>query len=551
MANEILTPITLWEGFNDALPLKQTVLRSETLGNAVFNYFYFSGRSVGKSRVRIYGVYAKQKNAKADTIIILPSVSENTDIDLVCYFSNLGFNVLSVDLCGKREGVSDYTVYPEEISYANYELRGNTMEMVENTARETCWYEWCAVARYAVSFVKDDNPEGKIGVLGIKHGANVAWQLTATDERVDASAFTFGAGWLAYKGLNKFKQEEIELDDERCKFIAGIDAHSYAQLVKVPVLYVGATNSSEFDAERAVDTLQRVNNQGKCWHHFVNSSVDTLDEYCLNDIKYFFSKFLSSKRIKFPSTPKLTLECDGEDVFYTVEFSNFHPVKSVYVYACSNDADPSNRVWFMPAISSKEEGKCTFVRRLHGFVNFEIAYAVVKYENGMAVSSKFAFENLDVNSNSKMPNVIFSSSRLMTTFLVDDFNGQKLSNVFTTNKLRTYVSGPLGILGISTKNTVLSYAIKTFSGSLTANSFIKFDAYTPISDQVTIKLNTKSNLTYEHVLTLQGQEKWQNLTIEFSEFKTDIGMSIRDFDDINSISVSSLGNVAINNFLIL
>ncbi len=551
MANEILTPITLWEGFNHSLPLKQTVLKSENVGNAVYNYVYFSGREVNKSRVRIYGVYAKQKNQKADTILILPDVSNGVDVDLVSYFSNLGFNVLTVDLCGKRDGVADYTVYPDEISYANYDLRGNTMEFVENTARETCWYEWCAVARYAVSFAVSNNPSGKVGVLGLKHGANVAWQLTATDDRVSASAFAFGAGWLAYKGVNKFTQEEIELDDERCRFIAGVDAHSYAQLVNVPVLYVGATNSLEFDAERAVDTLQRVNNQNKCWHNFVNSSADTLDSYCLNDIKYFFQKYLSLKRIKFPSTPKLSLECDGEDVSYTVEFSNYYPVKSVHVYACSNDVNPSERVWFMPVLNSVEDGKCTFKRRLHGFVEFEIAYAVVKYENGMAVSSKFSFENLDVHSNSKMPNVIFSSSRLMTTFLIDDFKSRKLSRVFTTDKLRSYVSGPLGILGISTKNRVLSYAIKTFAGHLNDNSFIKFDAYTAVSDKVTIKLNTKSGFVYEDVITLQGQEKWQNITIEFSEFKTDIGMPIKDYEDINSISVSSLGNVAINNFLIL
>ncbi|MBQ3235609.1 MAG: dienelactone hydrolase family protein [Clostridia bacterium] len=551
MANEILTPITLWEGFDDSLPFKETVLKTETIGNAVFNYFYFSGRSVAKKRVRIYGVYAKQKNTKSDTIVILPSVSEGADVNLVSYFSSLGFNVLTVDLRGKVDGETDFTVYPDEISYANYEQRGRRMDYVDTNARETSWYEWCAVARYAVSYAKADNPNGKIGVLGLKHGANVAWQLTATDDRVNAAVFAFGAGWLAYKGVDKFSQEEIELDDERCRFIAGVDAHSYAQLVKVPVLYLGATNSPEFDPERAIDTLQRVNNQNKSWHNFVNSSFDTLDRYCLTDVQVFFQKYLSSKRVKFPSVPKISLEVDGEDVVYTVEFSNVDDVKSVHVYASSNAMNASERVWFMPPLESSKEGECVFRRRLHGFVDFEIAYAVVKYNSGLALSSKFVFENVNINSNSKIPNVIFSSSRLMTTFIVDDFKGKKLGNTFTVDKLREYVNGPLGILGVSTKNTLISYAIKEFGEVLNDKSFIKFDVFTQVADTVTIKLLSKSGFEYATSVKLLGQNKWQNLTVEFSEFKTDIGMPIKNFDDIYSIAVSSQGGVAVNNFLVL
>lgn len=551
MANEILTPITLWDGFDDSLPFKETVLRSETIQNAVFNYFYFSGRQVLKNRVRIYGVYAKQKNIKADTIVILPNVSESTDVDLVSYFSSLGFNVLTVDLRGKTEDAVDYTVYPEEISYANYEMRDRRMDYVDTTAKETCWYEWCAVARYAVSYAKSDNPTGKIGVLGLRHGANVAWQLTATDERVSASVFAYGAGWLSYKGIDKFSQEEIELDDERCRFLAGVDAHTYAQLVKVPVLYLGATNSKEFDAERAIDTLQRADNQGKSWHNFVNSSVDTLDRYCLTDVKYFFDKFLSGKKFKFPANPKLTLEIDGEDIIYNVEYSAIDKVKSVHVYASSNDIQAGERVWFMPSLVSSEEGNCSFRRRVHGYVEFEIAYAVVKYESGIALSSKFVFEKVDINSNSKIPNVIFSSSRLLTTFIVDGFKGKKLGNTFALDRLREYVNGPLDILGVSTKNALVSYSIKKFASVLSESSFIKFDVYTPIPDVVTIKLHAKTGFVYLCSVTLTGQEKWQNLTVEFTDFKTDIGMPIKNFDDIYKISVSSNGDVAINNFLVL
>ncbi len=551
MANSILTPINLWDEFNSLLPLKETVLKSETIGNAVFNYVYFSGRQVESERVRIYGIYAEQKNSKAGTIVIVPSVEEPLDADLILYFSNRGFNVLAVDLYGKCESVSDFTVYPQTINYANFVESGRTFDYVDNTAKETCWYEWSAVIRYAISYAKEKNPNGKIGLLGVKHGANVAWQVTAVDTRVDASAFLFGAGWRAYKGVYKYTQEEIELDDERCRFIAGVDSHSYAQLVKVPVLYLGATNNAEFDVERAVDTLQRVDNHNKTWQHFVNVSIDSLDRNCLKNLEIFFSKFISNKKIKIPAIPKVYVEVDGEDVYYTVECADFENVEKVQVFASSNDINPAERVWLMPSCVSTNENNFTFKRRLYGIVDFEISYAVVRYKNGMTLSSKFTFDKFNVKSNSKIPNVIFSSSRLLTRFMFKEIKTELLSNVICDDRIKTYINGPFGILGISTKNKLISYAVKKFSNVLHENSFIKFDVYTNVPDVITIEFLTSSGITFSRSVTLSPANKWQNITVELNDFKTDIGMPIKDFSEINAVCVSSKGDVAINNFLVL
>lgn len=551
MANSILTPLTLWDDFNSTLPLKETILKSETIGNAVFNYVYFSGRSVGNERVRIYGIYAEQKKSKAGTIVIIPSVDQPLDADLVLYFSNCGFNVLAVDIHGKCDNCADFTVYPSAISYANYVASDRTFDYVDNTAKETCWYEWTAVIRYAISYAKEKSPNSKIGLLGVKHGANVAWQVSAVDDRVDASAFLFGAGWRAYKGLFKNTQEELELDDERCRFIAGVDAHSYAQLVKVPVMYLSTTNNAEFDAERAVDTLQRVDNHNKTWQHFVNVSINELDRRCLTNLEVFFSKFIANKKIKIPSIPKVYVEVDGEDAIYTVECSLIDEVEKVQVFASSNDINPAERVWFMPQLMSNEENVYTFKRRLYGIVDFEIAYAVVRYKNGVTLSSKFTFDKINVKSNSKIPNVIFSSSRLLTRFMFKEIKAELISGVICDDKIKTYVKGPFDILGVSTKNKLVSYSISKFSNVLSEKSFIKFDVYTAVPDVITIELITNNGTPFSYSTTLSPLQKWQNITIELNEFKTEIGMPIKDYSEISSICVSSQGDVAINNFLVL
>lgn len=552
MANKILTPVTLWEKFSTNLPLNETTLLSETIGNSVFNYVYFSGRNVGSSRVRIYGVYAEQKNQKANTIIILPDVSSGIDIDLITHFSNLGFNVLSVDLAGKREGVSDYTVYPEKISYANYENSEETFNYVKTTAKDTCWYEWCAVAKYAVHYAKNKTPNAKIGVLGVKHGANVAWQLTATDDRVNASAFVSGAGWLAYKNVYKHSYEEIELNDERCRFIAGVDAHTYAQHVKVPVFFVATTNSDEFDVDRAVDTLQRVDNQNKCWFNFTSTSKNVIDANSLKDIELFFEKFIGGKSVKMPTIPKIKAEIDGEEVNYYVEVGMPKEVVSVSVYASSNDLNPAERVWFYLSNPVSVNGsEYAFKRRFYGKVDFEISYAVVKYSNGLTLSSKFDYEQCNVYSNSKISSVLFSSSKLMTSFIVKDVKTELLGDVFSLEKLYNYVKGPCGILGVSTKNTLITYSIKKFANMLSASSLIKFDAYTTVPDTLNITFFAKDGNKYSYSINLEGCDTWENFTLPFSEFKTEIGMPVKNFGDIYCMTVYSRGSVLVNNFLIL
>ena len=551
MANKILTPKTLWDKFNLNLPLNETTFFSETINNAVFNYVYFSGRNVGVSRVRIYGIYAEQKNVKSDTILILPDPSSSVDVDLISHFSNLGFNVLAVDFRGKVEGVNDYTVYPDKISYSNYAECKNSLLEVKNSVKDTCWFEWCAVARYAISYAKSKSPNSKIGVLGIKNGANIAWQVAGVDERVDSAVFISGAGWLAYQGVYKHGDLELELDDEKLKFIAGIDSHAYAQNVKCPIFLLGCANCDDFDVDRAVDTIQRVKNEGKCWFHFVNNSKSVLDLYSLKNVERFFKKFLSKDKIAFYKTPEVEIEIDGEDILYHVYCDSLDKAESVNVYASSDDINPSQRVWYNVPTSFKNDEKITFSRRVYGNVELEIAYAVIKYKNGLTLSSKFEAQKITVNSNSKIPSVIFSSSHLNSNFLVDEVRTRVIGDVFSVNNLYEYVVGPYDILGVSTKNTLLTYLIKKFANDLSNDSFIKFDAYTEVFDVIKIKLFSHDGNEYEYKVNINGNKTWQNFNLLICDFKTETGMPLKRFENVYALSVSSNGSVLVNNFLVL
>ncbi len=552
MPNSILTPITLWQNFDDGLPLKEVVIKTIPMGTADFNYIYFSGRQTESSRVRIYGLYAKQKEKSLGSILILPDAKDTIDQELVLHFSSLGYDVLCVDYRGEMENTTDFTKYPSDVEYANYIKCDRSFNFVDNTAKETCWYEWASVARYAVSFLKNKNPSQKIGVLGIKHGANVLWQLASMDKRVDASIFLFGAGWLAYKNLFKLEGNSIEIDDERTKFLAGIESQAYAQFVECPVLFLTTTNCDEFDSERAMDTIIRLKNPNDCYVNFVTNAKSVLNLNSLKNCELFFSKYVSGAKINL-GQPKIDIDFDCEDIVYNVTATKKADISSVQVFSSFNDVNPKERIWYNVLNYTKNKsGAYKFRQRILGECNMVIAFAVVKYNNGFTVSTNYVYsKNVDYVTSSIFPSVLFSSSKMPTTFIVENIKTELIGNVFSFDKLYSLKQGPSEIFGIYSENTLTSYAVRKIASKLNDDSFIKFDLYLKNNDILTVKLNTASNTEYFYTLPVESGEFWHNIQLPLCDFKSNLSQSIKNFKEITSISISSVGGFMINNFIII
>ena len=550
MRNSILTPITLWQNFNDSLPLKEVTIKSMLIGNADFNYVYFSGRKTESGRVRIYGLYAKQKGESKGSILILPDYKDTIDTEIVVHFSNLGFDVLCVDYYGENKNLSDFTKYPEDVSYANYEKCEKSFNFIEKTAKETCWYEWTAVARYGVSFLKSKNPKSKVGVLGIKHGANVLWQLSAMDKRVDASIFLYGAGWLAYKNTFKLIGNNIEIDDERTKFLAGIDSQAYAQFVECPVLYLTSTNSEEFDSDRAIDTILRLNNKDS-YINFITNSKSILDLHALNDCEIFFKKYISGEKTTL-GQPKIEIDVDGEDVIFNVSATKKADITSVHVFSSFNDVNPKDRIWYnVLDYTQNKSGTYKFKQRVFGECETIIAFTVVKYKNGFTVSSNYAYKKVNLKTSSSVPSLLFSSAKMPSNFTVENVNSKLLGNVFTLDRLYKLEKGPCDIYGISSENTLTTYAVRKFADKLNSDSFIKFDVYFKTNDTLIVSLKNAANNEYFYKLKVEGDDSWQNIQLTLADFKNSLGQPIKNLNDVVSLSISALGTFMVNNFILI
>lgn len=149
--SNILTPVSLWKNFDDTLPVQAEITGESTEDGIKTQYLSFYGRETGAGRVKIYAAFAQDTSAPADdAVILLPDSSGSVDGELMNFFVRRGYSVLMPDYRGKTEGAENYTVYPENVAYANYSERGRYRDFADEDALHTSWYEWVAVANTAI-----------------------------------------------------------------------------------------------------------------------------------------------------------------------------------------------------------------------------------------------------------------------------------------------------------------------------------------------------------------------------------------------------------------
>ncbi|MDE7158212.1 MAG: hypothetical protein K2N74_01420, partial [Clostridiales bacterium] len=232
MANMILTPVTLWKDFDATLPLDEEIISERKEGDFVYREVYFYGRQTEKGRVKIYAQYVFPFGEEEfPAVMILFEAGMPVDMTFVKRYLANGYAVLCVDYCGEN-GAEHYTEYPSDVDYANYVRAGRAMEYAEPTAKETSWYEWAGVARYAARYLAEKPEVTLAGAVGLRSGGEILFKI-APYAPIACMVAVCSGGWLAYRGIGKFDADRQRIfDEERHRFIAGIDSQSYAPYVK-------------------------------------------------------------------------------------------------------------------------------------------------------------------------------------------------------------------------------------------------------------------------------------------------------------------------------
>ncbi len=561
MANKILTPTTLWSDFDDSLPVEETVLHREEGEKLRLYTVRFSGRAVGEERVGIFARYAEPSDGgTVPALLILPDADQTIDDAAVRYFASLGYAVLMPDYRGSWRGADGYTVYPEAIAYANLRQAERRFDHADDTARETCWFEWVALARYCVRYLRSKANIGKIGVIGVRAGGDIAWQLAATCDDLACAIPVCAGGWRAYRGVNKYGDApELKMDDERYRFIAGVESQSYAPYVKCPVLMLCSTNDEFFDADRAFDTFSRIASDCDKTFYFAARYNGHIGNTGLKDLELFIGKYLRGREVFIPAPAEIAIDEDADgELVARIRFDRNGEVRYCEVYMAEEMCESAMRDW-VRCERKESAGEDEQVFRLNTVRGARrvFAYAKTKYSCGFAVSSKIAVKRLekDYANSVERCRILYSSRNGRDSFTVARFDrGGTLADCFLQNSLPpvNLMEGPCGIEGIASEYGLKSFRINDPRYRPSENALLKFDVYAPETTTMQITVRAEKNgrdILYQCNLFLPGCESWIDHVLSAKDFKTDGNRPLAGLSGAKYISFCAEGRFCINNLL--
>lgn len=560
MAGTIYTPVSLWEGFSLELPMEEELVREYEKDGVIFREIYFDGRKTAAGRVKIYALAAfEKKNARMPGLLILPSYTKTPDENTALYFARKGYYALMVDYSGNFRSPERYTVYPEDVSYANATEDRDAIHRVEKDAKHTCWYEWSAVAQYAGYYLKTRGEVSGYGALGVKHGATILWQLATLDKDLKCFAAVFSAGWRAYRGCFKFgEHSEPELDDEMYKYLAAIEPQAYAQYVKCPVLMLSCTNNRYFDVDRAFDTVARIDPSVKAYLNYAPQRAKTLDTRCKADLELFLEKFLKGAEVDLPEEPELSCELNNGSIFVKVQ-ADGKGLSDICLYAAEETVNPALRCWnFKAEAVGKTEGSALFKYTPYKYSGQAMFFAQARYENGAAVCSrvlakKFAPEEIQ---NENKSNIVFSARENKYLMCPKDETAAAGPLNWLQTEEHDYIeilTGAFEIEGVTSAGGIATFKINNAADRPSVSSILLADVYAPAGAKLTVKLIADlygaDKKEYFVTAEIAGGEVWHKLSFPVSKFKTEDGMILKSMDKINMIAFECGGKYLLNNIL--
>lgn len=553
----MLTPNALWNNFDVSLETLPNILDTEEGNGVVYERVNFSGRDSGEGRVQIAAMFAYEKDNRAtETVLLFSDSCDTIDKELLALFVKRGYNALMVDYRGEWQGCEFYTKYPGNIAYANTCRCERRKDYVDDSAVETSWYEWVAVGIYAKKYISERTGSNEVAVVGIRDGGEIAWKLAVADS-FECIVPVCAAGWKAYKDIKKYLPDEPELDEERYRFIAGIDSQAYAPYVRCPVLMLCSTNDEAFDYDRAYDTFSRINAD------YIKESAIAYSVQCnacigvksIDDMFMFLDKNLKNRQVFIPKPAEVSVEVDEEDnLVAKAIFDDQGIVESCKMFFAEDCLDSSLREWSVCPQKSKisQQGQ-EFYLNIYEKTSTIFALCYVKYINGFTVWSRIVVKKISGSFRNMQGKcrVMYSDRDVRDGFSFSDYSAKPIGGIFLedTNYLPRLAEMKDGVKGLYSEHGLTTFRMNSPRFSPSVGNVLKLDIICEkTADVVFVLKNDATGDEFVYIENLLG-DVWQSVLIEANAFKNASGASLVSFSSNFSFTINCGVPIAINNVM--
>ncbi len=531
----ILSAVSLWKKFNTNSPLNASEWGETKRGNFSLAHVTFSGHTALDGSVRIYAEFAKPlASGKHPAVLLLNDAGKAPDEELLGYFAEKGYAVLMPDYTGKsvkdREN-TPRTIYPPSLSYANYDMARGLDELGELSPEETCWFEWTYVALYAVEYLKSREDISSIGVVGIRTGGEIAWKAMLSPD-IKCGVPINAAGWRSSRNSAKFGDNaEINLSDDRHRYIAGIESQSYATFVKCPVLMLCALRDPSFDCDRAYDTFARIGNKDGNAIVYSPASGSCIGPDGLTDMELFLEKHLKGREIYLPDALGVSLKDTENGLLVEVEGDEEGLLDEIGVYYAEADVKTksTHREWrkvYKASGKTVKNGKTSCELTPYAGASAVFVYAYAKYLNGFKITSKITTRKYPAPALSAVKNRMLFAGDRIEAFGVADYEEYSIGGVFLEKEaVPKLVKGYGNIKGAYSVGGIKTYTISSPQYIPDENALLEFDAYLKEDGELRVSVDTADvdagEQRYSCIVPVKGGGKWKRVILKAADFKNE------------------------------
>ncbi len=548
----ILSAVSLWKKFNLKNLLGASEWGIEEKHGKRHSHVSYSGHAVSDGSVRIYARFGEPTGeGKKPAILLLPDAGQAPDVELMDYFIEKGYAVLMPDYSGKLSSDSDgvmRTIYPSSIAYGNLEQAKGLYDMDGGLpADNTSWFEWTYVALYSINYLKSRPEIGNIGVVGIRKGGELAWHVMLSPD-IKCGIPVNAAGWRSFLNIAKFGDNIAHnLEDDRHRYIAAVEAQSYAPYIKCPVLMLCALRDVEFDCDRAYDTYSRIGAPYGNALAYSPESGACIGPHGLVDMDLFLERNLKGREIYIPDTLNVGLkEVDGE-IEVTVECDKEGILEETGIFYAEADVKTKSafREWRLVCkVDGRSVKNGRLIHRIKPFAgaNAVFVYAYAKYINGFRVMSKITSKRLSSTNGLAVKSRMLFSGKELDSFGVAKYEDYSIGGIFLEREaMPKLTKGYGGIQGAYSVGGIKTYKISSPEYIPDENALLKFDVYSATTQDIAVSIEVadvdRITERYSCLVSVRGGGKWKRIVLKAADFKGEsYGAPLQNFVNGSALS---------------
>ncbi|MBQ8429443.1 MAG: dienelactone hydrolase family protein [Clostridia bacterium] len=552
----ILSAISLWKKFNLKNPLGASEWGIEEVDGVRRSHVSYSGHKAEDGNVRIYArFYRPEGDGKKPVVLFLGDAGQAVDEEVLAYFAEKGYAVLVPDYSGKLENDDErvfHTFYPPSLSHGNFEKAQGLSSMRDLDADQTTWFEWTYVALYSIEYLKSRADVGNIGIVGVRTGGEIAWQAMLSPD-VKCGVPINAAGWRSFSHIAKFGDNIAHnLSDDRHRYIAAVEAQSYAPYVKCPVLMLCALHDKDFDCDRAYDTYSRIGNSDGNALAYSSESGGCIGPRGLADMDLFLEKNLKGRQIYIPETLnvnmkemegglEVTVECDPEGILEEA---------GVYYAEAEVKVKSPYREWrcmYKTDGRTVKNGKFTCTLEPYAGATAVFVFAYAKYINGFRVMSKITSRRLSKTDPNAIRSRKIFTGKSLDCFSIAQHKEYSIGDIFLEREaVPKFYCGYGDIKGAYSPGGIRTYKISSPRYLPPDNALLQFNVYSPETQDIRVSVEVanveKEEQRYSCFVPVKGGGKWKRIILKAADFKGgEYGYPLETFGEGNALVFECAG----------